>query len=176
MLREYTFLREVTAMPYLESRHGLEGELLHRGLPRVVVRGVVEVRRTVARLVKVARGERPVVARAKVHSVHPLATVVDRETELADVRHPKRGHRVVLPLRPRRARLTARYTHCIVVRGLPTEADVLVDVELQAVGVREEAGPVGQAQESVVHDDPGTVALASAGRGTHDVIGLNVAG
>ena len=91
------------------------------------------------------------------------------------MRHAKVGHRVVLARRPRRARLPALDAHRVVVRGLPVEAEVLVDVELHAVPVRQEGLPLVQAEERVVHDDPGALALARSGRLAHGLVSLHVA-
>ena len=91
------------------------------------------------------------------------------------MRHAKVGHRVVLARRPRRARLPALDAHRVVVRGLPVEAEVLVDVELHAVPVRQERLPLVQAEERVVHDDPRALALARSGRLAHGLVSLHVA-
>lgn len=49
-------------------------------------------------------------------------------------------------------------------------------VQLRAIGVTEEARPVAQAEECVVEDDPGTVALACAARVAYNLVCLQVAG
>lgn len=160
---------------HLERRHALERELLHVRLPLVVVRRVVRVRAAIAGEREAAAAERAVVTCTEVHAVHPLAAVVDRETPLADVRHAERGHRVVLPGRPGLARLVRAHARAVVVCGLSAEADVLVDVELRTVRVREEARPVREAEERVVEDNPGAVALTGAAGSADSVVCLEIA-